>query len=92
MRYRCQPQSNKNPPSFPEVIETPVSWGDINLQRANDHKAIVNPETGKVYSIVSKDYKLIRHEDAVLRVNNVIDQNSAPVSYTHLTLPTILLV
>ena len=76
MRYRWQPQSNKNPPSFPEVSETPVSWGDIHLQRANDHKAIVNPETGKVFSIVSKDYKLIRHEDAILRVNNVIDENS----------------
>jgi hypothetical protein len=76
MKYRYQSESKENPPFFPEVIEAPVLWGDINLQRANDHKAIVNPETGKVFSIVSKDYKLIRHEDAVLRVNNVIDENS----------------
>ena len=54
--------------SFPEVSEVPVSWGEINLQRADKYKAIVNPEIGKVYSIVSKDYKLIRHEDAVQRI------------------------
>lgn len=76
MRGRSQPESNKNPPAFPEVIEAPVSWGDLDLQRTHDHKAIVNPETGKVFSIVSKDYKLIRHEDAVMRVNNVIAENS----------------
>jgi len=27
---------------FPEVSETPVSWGEINLQRADKYKAIVN--------------------------------------------------
>ena len=31
---------------------------------------------GKCSRLVSRDYKLIRHEDAVLRVNNVIDENS----------------
>jgi hypothetical protein len=36
----------------------PVSWGEMNLQRADKYKAIVNPEIGKVYSIVSKDYSL----------------------------------
>lgn len=62
--------------SFPEVSEVPVSWGDINLQRADKYKAIVNPEIGKVYSIVSKDYKLLRHEEAVLQIENIIDENS----------------
>jgi len=61
--------------SFPEVSEVPVSWGEINLQRADKYKAIVNPESGKVYSIVSKDYKLIRHEDAVRRIESAIDEN-----------------
>lgn len=40
---------------FPDVSEKPVAWGEINLQRADKFKAIVNPETGKVFSIVSKD-------------------------------------
>ena len=61
--------------SFPEVSEVPVSWDEINLQRADKYKAIVNPESDKVYSIVSKDYKLIRHEDAVRRIESAIDEN-----------------
>lgn len=61
--------------SFPEVSEVPVSWGEINLQRADKYKAIVNPVTEKVYSIVSKDYKLIRHEDAIQRIESTIDEN-----------------
>jgi len=70
-----QEKSNLATASFPEVSEVPVSWGEINLQRADKYKAIVNPETGKVYSIVSKDYKLIRHEDAVQRIESTIDEN-----------------
>ena len=60
--------------SFPEVSEVPVSWGEINLQRADKYKAIVNPKTDKVYSIVSQDYKLIRHEDAVQRIESIINK------------------
>jgi hypothetical protein len=60
--------------SFPEVSEVPVSWGELNL-RTNNYKAIVNPEIGRVYSIVSKGYKLIRHEDAVQRIESAIDEN-----------------
>ncbi len=59
--------------SFPVVCGVPVSWGKINLQRANNFKAIVNPETGKVFSIVSNDYKLIRHEEAVQKIERTID-------------------
>ena len=70
-----QEKSNLAPVFFPKVSEVPVSWGEINLQRADKYKAIVNPEIGKVYSIVSKDYKLIRHEDAVQRIERIIDEN-----------------
>jgi hypothetical protein len=61
--------------SFPKVSEVPVSLGEINLQRTDKYKAIVNPEICKVYSIVSRDYKLIRHEDAVQRIESTIDEN-----------------
>ena len=67
--------------SFPEVSEVPVSWGEINLQRANKYKAIVNPATEKVYSIVSKDYKLIRHEDAVQRIESAINKHPGLSKY-----------
>jgi hypothetical protein len=60
---------------FPQVTEVPVSWGEINLQRADKYKAVVNPVTEKVFSIVSKDYKLIRHEDAVQRIESAINKN-----------------
>jgi hypothetical protein len=60
--------------SFPEVGETPVSWGELNPQRADNYKAIVNPESGKVFSIVSNDYKLIRHEEAVQQIENALNE------------------
>ena len=62
--------------SFPEVSEVPVSWGEINLQRADQYKAIVNPDTGKVFSIISNNYKLIRHEDAVQQIKSIINENN----------------
>ena len=67
--------------TFPEVCETPVSWGDLNLQRAYNFKAIVNPKTGKVFSIVSKDYKLIRHEKAVQHIEDAINEYSELNNY-----------
>ena len=71
--------------SFPEVSEVPVSWGELNLQRADKYKAIVNPEIGKVYSIVSKEYKLIRHEDAARRIESTIDENLELCKYKTVT-------
>ncbi len=73
--FNEQEKSKLAAASFPEVSEVPVSWGELNLQRADKYKAIVNPATEKVYSIVSKDYKLIRHEDAVQRIEKTIDEN-----------------
>lgn len=67
---------NQNPAeiSFPEVAEAPVSWGEINLLRADNFKAIVTLGTGKVFSIVSKDYKLIRHEQAAEQIESTINE------------------
>jgi hypothetical protein len=50
---------------FPDVGEMPVSWclGQEN-NLAKNHKAIVDLKTGRLFSIVSKDYRLIRHEEA----------------------------
>jgi hypothetical protein len=43
---------------FPNVGEMPVSWwlGQEN-RLAENHKAIVDLDTGKLFSIVSKDYR-----------------------------------
>ncbi len=64
--------NNLNEISFPAVSEAPVSWGAGDLKLAEKYKAIVNPETGRVFSIVSKDYKLIRHEQAIEKVKRTI--------------------
>ena len=54
---------------FPNVGEMPVSWGRGKDSRpAENHKAIVDLDTGKLFSIVSKDYRIIRHEEAITEV------------------------
>jgi Domain of unknown function (DUF932)/Protein-tyrosine phosphatase len=58
--------------SFPEVIEQPVAWGKTRFKAAPGFKAIVDLKTDKVFSIVSKDYKLIRHEDAIHQVESAL--------------------
>ena len=63
-------------PSFPRVIEQPVSWGPQNKPNlAPGYKAIVDSNTGKVFSIVSKDYKIIRHEQAIEHIKSIIARN-----------------
>ena len=58
--------------AFPEVVEQPVMWGyHRDIHPANKYKAIVELNTGKLFSIVSQDYRLIRHEEAIDGVSNL---------------------
>lgn len=51
---------------FPIVIEQPVLWGqEKNIYKAEHYKALVDSQTGNVFSVVTTDYKVIRHEDAI---------------------------
>lgn len=69
-------------PSFPQVAEQPIRWGrDGRLQRANDHKAIVDLRSGKVFSIVSNDYRLIQHEQAIEKVERFIHGHNRMSGY-----------
>lgn len=44
-------------------------WGRYRgLHRADGYKAIVDSNAGKLFSIVSKDYKLITREAAIGRI------------------------
>ncbi len=64
--------------SFPEVVEQPVSWGPLrDLHQAKKYRALVDPNTGKLFSIVTKDYRLIRHEEAIDEVESAIDHTPA---------------
>ncbi|MEA2013873.1 MAG: DUF932 domain-containing protein [Thermodesulfobacteriota bacterium] len=62
--------------TFPNIVEEPVMWGyHKELHQAHKHKAIVDFNTGKLFSIVSKDYKLIRHEEAIEEIEDLIYDN-----------------
>lgn len=61
---------------LPQVIEDQVVFGQPgNWRKTNKHKALVNPDTGKLYSIRSKDYRLVKHEEAILDIMSIVDQN-----------------
>ena len=61
--------------SFPEITEQPVMWGyHRELHHADKYKAIVNFDTGKLYSVVSRDYVLIRHEEAIEEIEKEISE------------------
>ncbi len=57
------------------VDEQEVSWGyHRSLHKADKYKAIVESNTGKLFSIVSQGYRLIRHEEAIKQVEEAIKE------------------
>jgi hypothetical protein len=62
--------------AFPRVAEKPVLWvKDKGIHPpAKEHKAIVDLNTGRVFCITSKHYRLIRHETAIEQVENAISR------------------
>jgi len=65
--------ASKNEVSFPDVIVQPVLWGyHQDLRQADKYKAIVDFDTGKLFSVVSQDYRLIRHETAIAKVEEAL--------------------
>jgi len=46
-----------------------------NLKSCPRYKAIVNPDTDNVYSILSKDYIILQHDDAISKVQEDITKN-----------------
>ena len=65
---------------FPRVIETPVYWNRFKRRGRAEaicpkNKALVDADTGNVFAVVSKGYKLIRHEEALDIVSNTLKKN-----------------
>jgi hypothetical protein len=59
--------------TFPEIVEQPVMWGyHRELHDADHYKAIVERDTKKVFCIATKDYQVIRHEQAIDQVEEAI--------------------
>jgi len=72
---QIQPASLIGSP-FPAVAEKPVLWvkdRDTHLP-AEEHKAIVDLNTGRIFCITSKHYRLIRHETAIEQVEDAISK------------------
>jgi hypothetical protein len=46
-----------------------------NIGQALSYKAIVNPDNNKLYSILSKDYTILQHDDAISKVQEEIVKN-----------------
>jgi hypothetical protein len=71
---------------FPKVGEMPVSWWKGKDARlAESHKAIVDLDTGKLFSIVSRDYRIIRHEDAIAEMEEAISRSKGLTGYQVIT-------
>ena len=71
-----------NQTTFPEIVAQPVRWeGTERLHPAHNYKALVNAKTGKLFSIVSKKYKVIRHESAIDVVEKAINEHSELGAY-----------
>jgi len=61
---------------FPKVVMKPLHWKEDNMERkAKGVYAILDRDTGKVFSTVSKDYRLIRHEEAIAEVESAIGRS-----------------
>ena len=72
--------------SLPEVVEQPVMWGyHRDLNQADSYKAIVDLNTRKLYSIVSQDYRLIRHEMAIDQIEEAISKTPGLGEYDSFT-------
>jgi hypothetical protein len=60
---------------FPEVVMRPVYWGKgQKVVRSGRYRAIVDEKTNKLFSVVSIDYKLIRHEEAIEEIEKAIGE------------------
>ena len=72
---QTQPASLIGSP-FPRVAEKPVLWVKDKGTHppAKAHKAIVDLNTGRVFCITSKHYRLIRHETAIEQVEDAISR------------------
>jgi len=58
---------------FPAVVMQPVYWGKgQKVFRSGRYQAVVDEKTNKLFSIVSSDYKLLRHEAAIEEIEKAI--------------------
>jgi hypothetical protein len=57
---------------FPKVKEEPVLWGRKNSLVTKEYKAITNPDNKHLYTITSNRYKLIKHEELISGIDELL--------------------
>ena len=70
------PKQIKDNFNLPSVGFRGVRYGDnlLRLHRANNLRAIVNIGTNKLYNIVTEQYRLVKHEDGISSIYNLIEE------------------
>ena len=58
---------------FPQPILEPVWYGRRPTHQIPATKAVVDQNNGHVLSVVSNQYKIVRYEDVLIMVNNIIN-------------------
>ncbi len=57
---------------YPPVAVEPISYGRRVRTSCPDHQAVINPESGSVYCVPTRQYQLLKHEDAIEGIEKVI--------------------
>lgn len=67
---------------FPSVTVAKLGFPDYPDISVDDRQAIINPDTGEIFSITSPKYKLVTHQDVLANVEEVIDTESSLGNYS----------
>ncbi len=61
---------------LPEVEATDVAYlRELKWNQSNKHMALINPDSGKLFGIHSNNYRLAKHEEGMILLNNAIENN-----------------
>lgn len=70
------PEDVRSALELPRVEETSVIYGvPGGYMQSDKHVALINPETEQLYGIHSDQYRVVRHEEAILDIMSVVEQN-----------------
>lgn len=68
--------------NLPSVEERKVWWSRVGNRKCPNHKAIVCPTTNQVYSVPTRRYKLVTHQQAISLLEDVLEEVFPGRGYT----------
>lgn len=70
------PEELRDMLGLPRVCETKIAYrGNGGWRQTSNSKGIANMDTGQLYQISSKDYRLVKHEDGIMDIMKAIERN-----------------